>query len=654
MSETAWGNEDLIDLEGMDSESFANEDTKTKRRKRLNVWSFFKMVPDFDKVGDCKARAKCKMCGAAYLAASKYGTGNLKRNIDTCPRRNTRDIGQLMLGENSGSISVSTSKFDPVQYRQLLVEVIVKHDLPFRFVEYSVVRTFMQYVRPDIPIISRNTTKADLVKMFHREKIRIKYMLSDARGRICLTSDLWTSLSIDGYMCITAHFLDKKWDLKKRVLNFSFMPPPHNDIFLSEKIYNLLCEWRIQDKIFALTLDNASSNDVSVELLRTQLNIKRALVCDGEIFHLHCCCHILNLVVQDGLKAIDCTIQKVCDSIKYVKGSQSRKQKFLDSIKQMSLDGKKGLRQNIPIRWNSTFLMLESAIFYCRAFCHLELTDSNFKHCLSTSEWEKVEKINTFLGAFYDATSNLYFPAVYMIYLILKQHSESEDDYMRNMSFILDARYKLHFVDFSYTKLYGNGSLEFLNVRTKLTSLFMEYSFSSAPTSSTTTFERNSSRTESESSSGRSNRVNKQIFQEFDSFGSNDLTAHMQKSQLELYLDEPRTDRNAKIDILSFWKGNEFRYPDLACMTRDILSVPVSTVASESTFSVGERIIDQFKSALKPDIVEALVCTRNWLYGEEAEVEGTQEMNELTEDIMELEKNTNEDTTLPSVPSVGS
>ncbi|KAG6677873.1 hypothetical protein I3842_14G049500 [Carya illinoinensis] len=89
MSEAVGENEDLIDLEGLDSESFANENAKTKRKKRSNVWSFFEMVPDSDKVGDCKARAKCKICGATYLATSKYGTGNLKRHIDTCPRRNT-------------------------------------------------------------------------------------------------------------------------------------------------------------------------------------------------------------------------------------------------------------------------------------------------------------------------------------------------------------------------------------------------------------------------------------------------------------------------------------------------------------------------------------------------------------------------------------
>jgi hypothetical protein len=63
-------------------------------------------------------------------------------------------------------------------------------------------------------------------------------------------------------------------------------------------------------------------------------------------------------------------------------------------------------------------------------------------------------------------------------------------------------------------------------------------------------------------------------------------------------------------------KENEFRYPKVAAMARDILSIFIFTVASESTFSIGRRVIDQYKSSLKPNIVEALVCTRDWLYGE--------------------------------------
>jgi hypothetical protein len=58
-------------------------------------------------------------------------------------------------------------------------------------------------------------------------------------------------------------------------------------------IHNLLQERGIDKKIFTITLDNASTNDRCVELLKQKLNIKRALFCEGEFFHLHCYAYIL-------------------------------------------------------------------------------------------------------------------------------------------------------------------------------------------------------------------------------------------------------------------------------------------------------------------------------------------------------------------------
>lgn len=95
---------------------------------------------------------------------------------------------------------------------------------------------------------------------------------------------------------------------------------------------------------------------------------------------------MLNLVVQDGLKAIDEGIVKVRESIKYVKGSQVRKTNFMNAVKQVNLIPKKGLRQDVPTRWNATFLMIESAIFYRRAFFRLALMDSNYLDCPSNEE----------------------------------------------------------------------------------------------------------------------------------------------------------------------------------------------------------------------------------------------------------------------------
>jgi hypothetical protein len=55
-------------------------------------------------------------------------------------------------------------------------------------------------------------------------------------------------------------------------------------------------------------------------------------------------------------------------------------------------------------------------------------------------------------------------------------------------------------------------------------------------------------------------------------------------------------------------------------MARDILRISISVVASESTFSIGRRVVDQHRSSLKHDILEALVCTRDWLYGEKGNI----------------------------------
>ena len=45
----------------------------------------------------------------------------------------------------------------------------------------------------------------------------------------------------------------------------------------------------------------------------------------------------------------------------------------------------------------------------------------------------------------------------------------------------------------------------------------------------------------------------------------------------------------------------------------DILCIQVSTVASESAFSASGRVLDPYRNCLSPTIVEALVCTQDWI-----------------------------------------
>ncbi|XP_028118778.1 zinc finger BED domain-containing protein RICESLEEPER 2-like [Camellia sinensis] len=85
-------------------------------------------------------------------------------------------------------------------------------------------------------------------------------------------------------------------------------------------------------------------------------------------------------------------------------------------------------------------------------------------------------------------------------------------------------------------------------------------------------------------------------------------------SELDKHLgDIEKGGKNAQFDILEWWKVNATKYRVLSLIARDVMAKPVSTVASESAFSVGGRILDPFRSSLTPKMVEVLVCIQNWL-----------------------------------------
>lgn len=73
------------------------------------------------------------------------------------------------------------------------------------------------------------------------------------------------------------------------------------------------------------------------------------------------------------------------------------------------------------------------------------------------------------------------------------------------------------------------------------------------------------------------------------------------KFEIDAYLEEGVcvTDGdNSSFSVLEWWKNNSLKYKVLSKMSVDISAIPISAIASKATLSVGERVIDEYRSKL--------------------------------------------------------
>jgi hypothetical protein len=70
---------------------------------------------------------------------------------------------------------------------------------------------------------------------------------------------------------MVAHFVCADWELEKRVIGLRLIDVMHSGINIAERIESVVTEYGLNDKIFAVTLDNISSNSSAVANLRPKL-----------------------------------------------------------------------------------------------------------------------------------------------------------------------------------------------------------------------------------------------------------------------------------------------------------------------------------------------------------------------------------------------
>ncbi|XP_071695481.1 zinc finger BED domain-containing protein RICESLEEPER 2-like [Rutidosis leptorrhynchoides] len=387
--------------------------------------------------------------------------------------------------EKPSQLTAPNAKYDPNKMREAIAAWIMGTEQPFNVVEDDLFVWMIKTANPLFEKVSRVTTKADCIKVYENERKRLK-SLTNITSTISLTTDCWkSSHQRIEYMVITGHFIDYKWRLHKRVLNFVHVPPPRIGRDIADGIYKCLKDWGIEDKVFSISVDNASYNDRVVETLRKNFSLARKFPCKGRLLHVRCCAHIMNICVKDGLSKIDHVIEEVREAVKYINYSEARTKGFASVAHQLKVDDRK-LLIDVPTRWNSTYDMLSLALKFKDVFPSYAEYEVKFQNLPTEQDWENVAKVceilkvfkvcTTIISGSHYPTSNLYLIEVYKVKQVLDDGARSEDHFIRDMvkamkakfdkywgechllmaiASVLDPRFKKWLIGMSYHILYA-------------------------------------------------------------------------------------------------------------------------------------------------------------------------------------------------------
>lgn len=653
-----------------------------KKTKRLTsvVWNHFERVRKAD-----AQYAVCVHCKKKLSGSSNSGTTHLRNHLLRCLKRSNYDVSQILsakrkrketsqsplhqsnLGlttinyeegkikdeilspiplkfdqeqkkeEANQTINLGSVKFDQERSRLDLARMIMLHGYPLAMVDHVGFKIFVKNLQPLFEVNNNEAIELDCLTIYGKEKQKLYEAIRHLHGRISLAVDMWCSPESAEYICLTANYIDEDWRLQKKMLNFISLDPSHTDDILSEIIIKSLTDWAIDRKLYSMTFDDCSACEIMVFRIKDWLSQNRPLLKSGELFDVRCVSHLLKSIVQEVMEACRDVIHKTRESIRHVKSTQASLGKFNEIAQQVGINSGRRLVLDCPIKWNSTYLMLESAIEYRGAFSLLQEHDPSYSKALSETEWEWASSIagfikfllefaNIVIGNKYP-TANIFFPEICDMHIQLIEWCKSPDDFLSSVALkmkhkfdmywrkcslalaiaaILDPRFKMKLVEYYFRQIYGSTAPDRINeVSTGLRELFNEYSMGLSSSDQDSALPGSCLPSTSNSSRDK--------LKGFDKFLYETSQSQSMSSDLDKYLEEPVFPRNCDFSILNWWKVHTPRYPILSMMARDVLAIPVSTLGPEVAFSNSGRVLDQYHSSLTPDTREALICGQDWL-----------------------------------------
>ncbi|CAH9115433.1 unnamed protein product [Cuscuta epithymum] len=286
------------------------------------------MQNNFDKWKDPQTgywHATCKWCNNNYNLGTSGGYGSAARHLKAKHPVEYANLGcgtgmQTQISRFVNSQPFVNFSYNDAQNLTGMTNLICEENLSYLFSESLALRDYAQgSLNPQFRNYSRKTVKKEIIRLYNAEKARLQNLFANFDGCVTICSDTWEDdFHHLYYLGLTAHYIDEDWNMHKRVLAFR----EFNDHHTAEHIYilieRILIEYNLIDKVFVIGFDNATNNTAAIPRLRELCGANTLM---DRFFHQRCACHVINLCVQDGLKALGDAMEVVKGGIRRIWGN---------------------------------------------------------------------------------------------------------------------------------------------------------------------------------------------------------------------------------------------------------------------------------------------------------------------------------------------
>ena len=218
--------------------------------------------------------------------------------------------------------------------KEELVRFIFQLASPWNTVSKKYFIRLLRFVaQEEISLPSTRAVKAKAFNLYAELKTIICERLESV-DRLAITLDCWTSDNRISFIGLTVHWVDTEWKLCECVLGIRQLEGSHTGECFSAIVLEVLAEFNLSAKVCAITMDNASNDSTMMTILEWELWLVNLHFSAKR--HVLCMAHVINLVMQVGLNALDVVEDKPEST-------------FIDGVDITNLDGVvNGGEMNVP------------------------------------------------------------------------------------------------------------------------------------------------------------------------------------------------------------------------------------------------------------------------------------------------------------------